>query len=91
DYTLGVIRVNANDGGEEEIELLAKQLAPAAERLIEREASATRTIRDDIDRLYERRIRDALVRFDWNASAVARELCVSRSRVAAVNRRWKRP
>jgi hypothetical protein len=88
-YTLGAIYVDEPDVDAEPIELLARQLAPLAERLLDIESSQSRTIREDVDLLYERRIREALVRRDWNASAVARELAVSRSRVAEVVRRWK--
>jgi hypothetical protein len=89
EYTLGTIELCAPPAVPDEIELLAQQLAPLAERLMEREASQRRTIRDDVERLYERRIRDALGRHDWNFSAVARELVVSRNRVAEVARRWR--
>lgn len=88
-YTVGAIYLGDAPADVESIELLACQLAPLAERLVEREASERRTIREDIARLYERRIRDALLRHDWNASAVARELGVSRGRVAEVARRWR--
>jgi hypothetical protein len=57
--------------------------------LIEREESRRRTLRDDVARLTDRRIRDELVRFDWNASAVARQLSVGRGRVGKVTRRWR--
>lgn len=89
EYTLGAIVLCAPPADSDAIELLAQQLAPLAERLVEREASQRRTIRDDIERLYERRIRDALGRHDWNFSAVARDLVVSRNRVAEVARRWR--
>ena len=89
-YTLGAIHVTGTSIPTEELELLACQLAPLAERLIDHTTAQRRTIRDDIAMLYERRIRDALVRFDWNASAVARELAVGRARVARVVRRWRR-
>lgn len=88
-YTIGAIYLSTAPADVESIELLACQLAPLAERLIEREASERRTIREDVERLYERRIRDALIRCDWNASAVARELFVSRGRIAEVARRWR--
>jgi hypothetical protein len=71
------------------LDLLAQQVAPLAERLLDRDASARRTIRDDIKALYERRIRDALIRHDWNVSAVARELRVGRTRVGHVAHRWR--
>jgi hypothetical protein len=89
-YTIGAIHLDRSVENPADVELLATQLAPLAERLIEIERSAERTIREDVAVVYERRIRDALIRSDWNASAVARELCVSRNRVAAVVRRWKR-
>jgi hypothetical protein len=87
--TIGAIHLKDIPSELEPIELLARQLAPLGEWLMDRETSRRRTIREDIDRLYERRIRDALVRCDWNASAVARELYVSRARVASVARRWR--
>lgn len=87
EYTIGVIELSAHPADREAVELLAQQLAPLAERLMEREASRRRTLREDIERLYERRIRDALFRWDWNFSAVARELVVGRGRVAEVARR----
>jgi hypothetical protein len=71
------------------LQLLAQQLAPLAERLLDREASKRRSIRDDIKLLYERRIRDALIRRDWNISAVARELRVGRTRVGQVAHHWR--
>jgi hypothetical protein len=89
-YTIGAIYCPGGLDSRDDIELLALQLAPLAERLIEFERSAVRTIREDVASVYERRIRDALIRFDWNSSAVARQLSVSRNRVAAVARRWKR-
>jgi hypothetical protein len=89
DYTLGAIRLRATPPDPHAIELLACQLAPLAERLLDRELAQRRTIREDIVHLYERRIRDALIRHDWNASAVARELNVGRGRVAEVSRRWR--
>jgi transcriptional regulator with GAF, ATPase, and Fis domain len=89
EYTIGAIYIDAAAVDAAVVDLLARQLAPLAERLMEREASQRRTIREDIERLYDRRIRDALMRLDWNASAVARELFVSRSRVADVARRWR--
>lgn len=89
EYTLGVIELSAPPADAEDIELLAQQLAPLAERLMERHASRRRTIREDVDRLYERRIRDELFRRDWNISAVARELVVSRGRVAEIARRLR--
>jgi hypothetical protein len=87
-YTIGAIHVGV-DCDPAAVETLARQLAPLAELLMDRDASQRRTIREDIERLYERRIRDALVRSDWNASAVARELAVSRNRIASVARRHK--
>lgn len=89
EYTLGAIELCAAPADPDDVELLAQQLAPLAERLMEREAAQRRTIREDVDRLYERRIRDALRRHDWNFSAVARELVVSRNRVAEIARRWR--
>jgi hypothetical protein len=90
-YTIGAIHLERSlESYVDDIDLLATLLAPLAERLIELKRSAERTLREDVAGVYERRIRDALIRFDWNASAVARELCVSRNRVAAVVRRWKR-
>ena len=89
-YTIGAIYLPRSPDDLDDVELLATQLAPLAERLIEAERSAQRTIREDVAGVYERRIRDALIRFDWNTSAVARALSVSRNRVAAVARRWKR-
>jgi hypothetical protein len=89
-YTHGAIYVYSGDVAIADLELLALQLAPLGEFLIEQYASTRRTIREDIKRVYDRRIRDALVRFDWNASEVARELSVSRRRVAEVSRRWRR-
>ena len=89
EYTLGAIHLRATPPEPHALELLATQLAPLAERLLGRELSQRRTVREDIVHLYERRIRDALIRHDWNASAVARELNVGRGRVAEVSRRWR--
>lgn len=89
-YTIGAIYVQSYPADATAVELLAAQLAPLAERLLEADAAECRSIREDIDRIYERRIRSALVRFDWNASAVARALSVSRNRVARVARRCRR-
>jgi len=88
-YTVGAIRLQEPPSFAPDVEIAAYQLAPLAELLMERDAARRLTIREDIERLYQRRIRDALVRCDWNASAVARELGVSRSRVADVTRRWR--
>jgi hypothetical protein len=89
-HTMGAIRLQSPPPCQDDIELLARQLAPLAELLIDYDARQRLTIREDVDRLYERRILDALVRSDWNASEVARRLNVSRSRVARVTRRWRR-
>jgi hypothetical protein len=89
-YTVGAIELEAPPTAIEDVELLAGQLAGVAEQLIERETAQRRTIREDIDRLYDRRIRGALIRNDRNASAVARELRVSRGRVAKVILRWRK-
>src|SRR6185503_7796983 len=86
-YTIGAVIVVAGDAEPANVDLLALQLAPLAERLIEREALQAGSIRRGIARLYESRIRDALIRLDWNASAVARELRVSRGRIAHVVRK----
>ena len=88
-YTIGAIRLPAPPPDPADVELLAQQLAPLAEQLIDLHASQHRSIREDIARLYERRIRDALVRSDWNASAVARQLRVGRGRIGDVARRWR--
>lgn len=86
--TLGAIYLEGAPAERVVVELMAMQLAPLVERLVEVELSRRLTIREDIERLYERRIRDALGRHDWNASAVARELAVGRGRIARVVRRW---
>lgn len=88
-YTIGAIYVHAPPREPADIELVATQVAPLAERLLDRDASQRRTLQDDIKLLYERRIRDALLRHDWNASAVARELSIGRGRVAEVANRWR--
>ena len=88
-YTIGAIHVLVPPADAAAVELLANQLAPLAERLLEQHASQRRSIRDDIARLYDRRIRDALMNNDWNASAVARTLRVGRGRVAMVAQRWR--
>src|SRR5690606_19627482 len=51
EYTLGVIELSAPPADPGDIELLAQQLAPLAERLMERQASRRRTIREDVERL----------------------------------------
>ena len=87
-HTIGAIYLERAPAERCAVELMALQLAPLAERLVDLEASRRLSIRDDIERLYDRRILDALARSDGNASAVARELRVSRNRVAKVMRRW---
>jgi len=87
-YTIGVIRLQTEPEDLDDVELLASQLAPLAERLLERDVWRAMPIREEVKRVFERRIRDALVRYDWNASAVARELVVSRKRIADVSRRY---
>lgn len=88
-FTLGTIHVSAPPVDATALALVACQLAPLAERLLEQEASQHRTLREDLARVYDRRIRDALMRNDWNASAVARALHVGRTRVAEVAQRWR--
>jgi len=88
-YTIGAIRLQVAPSEPGDIELLARQIAPLAERLLAHEASQRRTIRDEIDRVYERRIHEALIRCDWNVTAVARELGVGRTRVIEVTRRLR--
>jgi hypothetical protein len=89
-YTVGAIHLDRSRVASEDIALLAAQLAPLAERLLERAGWQRRTIREDIALVYERRIRDALIQHDWNVSATARALSVSRNRVTEVARRWTR-
>jgi hypothetical protein len=88
-YTVGAIRLQAPPAEPEYLELLACQVAPLAERLVEHEAAQRRTIRAEIDHVYERRIQQALIRSDWNATTVARELGVGRTRVIEVIRRLR--
>src|SRR5215217_4756840 len=85
-YTLGAIHLDRSPVASDDITLLAAQLAPLAERLLDRAGSQRRTIREDVAVLYERRVRDALVQHDWSVSATARSLSVSRNRVTEVAR-----
>lgn len=89
-HTIGAIYLERAPDERCTVELMSMQLAPLVERLVDREASRRLSIREDIERLYDRRILDALARSDGNASAVARELRVSRNRVAKVMRRWSK-
>jgi hypothetical protein len=89
-YTVGAIHLDRPPVAADDIALLASQLAPLAELLLERASSRRRTIRAEVALVYERRIRDALIEHDWNVSAVARSLSVSRNRVTAVARKWTR-
>lgn len=88
-YTMGAIRLQVAPSEPGDVELLARQLAPLAERLFTHEGSQRRTIRDEIERVYERRIHEALIRCDWNVTAVARELGVGRMRVIEVVRKLR--
>jgi hypothetical protein len=88
--TIGVLHLETLPADPDDVDLLAQQIAPLAERLLEHENAQRRTLREDLEHVYERRILDALLRLDWNASAVARELSVSRERVARVARRCRR-
>ena len=90
DCTIGVIRLEAPPADLEAVKLIARQLAPLAERAIDRHIERNLTVREDIDRLYERRIRWALMQRDWNVSAVARELSLSRTRVTEIARRYRK-
>ena len=87
-YTLGAIQLPASPSDSEAVVLLAGQLALIGERLFA--VMPRRTMREEIECAYQRRIRDALIRHDWNASAVARELRVSRGRVAKVALQWRK-
>lgn len=89
-HTIGAVYLAALPAEPADVELLAHQLAPLAERLLELETVRNRSIREHVEHVYERHIREALLRLDWNASAVARELAVSRDRVTRVARRCRR-
>lgn len=88
-YTIGAILLDAAPADAADIELLAVQLAPLADRLLMSEGSERRTIREEVERVCERRIRESLARSNWNASSVARELSVSRGRIGRLVRRWR--
>jgi hypothetical protein len=71
-YTIGTIHLSSSPDESDDLELLARQLAPLAERLLEAQQSDRRTVREDVAWVYERRIRDALLRSDWNKTGQCR-------------------
>jgi DNA-binding NtrC family response regulator len=67
-------------------ELFAQQLAVLTVRLTPRKAERL-TLHDEVQRLQERRVREALERYDWNIAEVARVLGVGRAFVYRTVRR----